>query len=1188
MKNNYTHSWKFWTCCILAFIQISTEAYASHAQGADLTYRCLGGNQYEVSLAFYRDCSGSPAPGSVSINVTSASCNQNFNATLFPIPGTGVDVTPICSSMTTVCNNGNQPGVQEWIYRGTINLPQACTDWTFSFSLCCRNNAISTINNPGGQNIYVESLLNNVNAPCNSSPTFSNRPIPFVCVGQNYCFNHGATDLDGDSLVYALLPPATGPNTFVSYIPPFSAAQPVASNPAMTFNTATGDICMTPTQLLVTVMAVRVEEWRNGILIGSVVRDIQLHTISCTNNLPYVDGINSTNTYSLTACAGSTINFNINSFDIDPGQNLTMTWNNAILGATFTTTNAPHPVATFNWTPTAANISNNPYCFTVTVSDDNCPFSGSQTYAFCILVTGFGLTITSTGTNCGASNGSASVVPIGGNAPYTYQWSPSGGNNASANGLPAGNYTVTVTDASGCVSTATTIVTQGPANANLQTTWNDIACFGGNTGNATVNANGGQQPYTYAWSNGGNTPTISNLVAGTYSVVVTTANGCTTTAFVTITQPASALTTNANVTMGIACFGGSSGVATVTAVGGIGPYVYSWNTNPAQTTATATQLAAATYSCVVTDAAGCTSLSSVTLTQPNALTATAISTAVSCNGGTNGSAIVNAAGGTGNYTYVWNTLPAQFTANAVGLGAGAYSCQVSDANGCSTQAAVVIIQPAPLSASLTNLVAVSCNGGNNGLATMTPTGGTAPYGYSWNTVPAQFNATATNLSAGSFTCTVTDANGCATIGTATILQPTAVVLSVSADDTVCPGQPVLISASALGGAGNYSYVWLPNLGNNSSYTVYPAGPTYYSVQATDANGCVSAMDSIFIDVFQFSPANLTVTGNTSICEGMPVSIAANVVGNTGPLVWTWSVPAWNGAGPHQVFPVVTTTYQVSVTNVCGVVVQGSATVVVHPLPQVVIAPVSAVACDEARVIFADNDPANIGSTYVWDFGDNTTGVGASTTHDYLQSGNYTVNIIITSPFGCVNTAITYATIQVHASPTASFTRSVSETSILEPTIAFVDQSVGAIGWNWDFGDSATSTQVSPTHTYAAIGTYQVRLVATALGGCTDTTELPITVNPEVTLYVPNAFTPNGDGKNDVFMAVGEEITEFQMTLYDRWGQLIFQSNSMQEGWDGKARGGSDTAQQDVYVWKITAVDFGGKKHQLTGHVSLLR
>lgn len=151
---------------------LSGKVHASHAMGADLTYQCLGGNTYRITLSFYRDCIGIAAPANVYINASSASCGASLGVTCYPIPGTGQEVTPICPSATSTCNGGVFTGIQEWVYEGIINLPSQCPDWVFSYNLCCRNAAITTIGSPGSNTFYIYATLNNTISPCNSSPTF--------------------------------------------------------------------------------------------------------------------------------------------------------------------------------------------------------------------------------------------------------------------------------------------------------------------------------------------------------------------------------------------------------------------------------------------------------------------------------------------------------------------------------------------------------------------------------------------------------------------------------------------------------------------------------------------------------------------------------------------------------------------------------------------------------------------------------------------------------------------------------------------------------------------------------------------------------------------------------------------------------------------------------------------------------
>lgn len=1256
-----------WICFIIAFIQSQNEAFASHAQSADLTYECLGGNQYRLTLSFYRDCAGTTAPNSVPINASSASCNQNLNITLNQVPGTGQDVTPICPTMTTQCTGGSNPGVQEYIYSGIINLPMQCTDWVFSFSLCCRNASIGTINNPSGENIYVESHLNNLNFPCNSSPVFSNPPIPFVCVGQPYCFNHGATDPDGDSLTYTLVAPATGPSTTVTYVSPYSPSQPIASSPAVSFNNLTGDICMTPTQIQVTVLAVLVQEWRAGVLVGSVVRDIQLRTIPCNNNNPYVDGINGTNQYSLTACAGSNISFNINTFDIDASQNVTITWNNAIAGATFTTSGGSRPVATFNWTPTAAQVSNTSYCFTITVSDNNCPYNGSQTYSFCITVTGLSLTTTATPANCGASNGTATATVSGGAGPYTYQWSPGGGNNSTATGLAAGNYNVLVTDAAGCSVTASVTVPVGQANSNLNITATNVSCNGGNNGSATANVSGGQQPYTYLWSNSSTAQTITNLTPGSYSLTVTNGAGCITTGSITITQPLFSLSASSSSTS-TTCFGSSNGTGTVVATGGTSPYSYIWSTSPLQTTQTATGLAAGNYNITVIDNNGCTAALTVTVNQPSPVSpSVAQITSPSCNGGSNGTATGSATGGSAPYVYSWNTLPSQngitannlsagnyilsvsdnngctgsipfsvtqplpvsvnfssianvscnggsngsATAGATGgtspysytwtisnqavnsatannLAAGNYNVTATDANGCTASNNVTINQPSPLTATMLSTTNVSCNGGNNGAATAAANGGTSPYTYSWNTVPAQVNNNANTLTAGNYTATITDQHGCTTTASVIISEPLPIVTSATGNATICPNQQTPVNASATGGNGNYNYYWQPSIGNGPSYTVSPAATTSYSVTAIDALGCTGNTATITVNVLQLSPQNLSVSAPISICQGSSAQISAMVTGVPQPVYFAWSPNIGTTGGPYAVAPSSSTTYVVTVTDNCANQVSASIPVTVNPLPIVTVTPQSGSGCDEVGFNFTDPNPGNSNATHQWSFGDGSYSFASPATHAFTLSGTYIVTLTVTSAQGCTDSSHAAYNVTVYTSPKAEFGTSASEVSILDPTVHFFDQSQNAIAWDWDFGDGNTSTLQDPFHTYAAKGTYTARLIAYSTGGCSDTTTEVISVNPETTIYIPNAFTPNGDGKNDVFTAEGIEITKFKMMIFDRWGEMIFASDDIEKGWDGRAKMGSGIAQEGVYVYKIRVTNFRGLDKEYTGHISLLK
>jgi len=1178
MKTTSTRNYLRLLLSILAFNFASTESYASHAQSADLTYTCLGGNQYQINLSFYRDCAGVAAPNTVNITISSATCGQNFNSTLNRIANTGNDVTPICANMLTVCSGGNNPGVQEWKYSGIINLPMQCVDWTFGFQLCCRNNAINTINNPGGEDIYVEAKLDNENFPCNSSPSFSNPPIPFVCAGQSYCFNHGATDIDGDSLVYTLIPPQTSPTTNVNYLPGYSATQPLQSSPLMTMNPLTGDICMTPTLIEVTVMAVKVEEFRNGVLVGSVIRDIQLRTIACSNDNPYLTGINGTGSFQLTACAGLPINFNIPSNDINANQNVTISWNNGIAGATFNTGTGQHPTGTFSWTPTTAQISNNSYCFTVTVSDDNCPFNGTQTFSFCITVTGFDVNITANNSNCGAANGNASASINGGNAPYNYNWS-SGSTQSFANGLLAGNYSLTVTDNAGCQITEPFTITNNGASGNLNLSMIPVSCFNGNNGAATANMNGGQQPYTYLWSNGSTNPTITGVSAGNYSVSVTTANGCTSTGTITVTAPAlplNATTTQTNIT----CNGLANGTATVNVSGGTAPYFYAWNNGG--TNNNQNNLGAGNYSVQIMDGEGCTITSLFNITQPAALVMDATTNQdITCNEFNNGSITVSAAGGTAPYNYLWNNAA---TGNSVSnLAAGNYSVTVTDNNGCTNTFATNITEPQPININLTS-TDITCNGAMNGTANVIVSGGTGNYSYNWNS--GQTIPNLNSLDNGNYTITVTDQNSCTATATATIIEPSPLVISVTGSGMICPGQIVPITVNAVGGNSNYTYHWSNGLGNAATQNVSPATATNYTVYVTDANGCTSPTLPINITVNDINLANISVNGTPFLCFGNSGSVLAQISGGSGVYTYQWNNGLPNGSGPHSIQPAASGYYTVTILDNCGNSRTESVFVNVEQLPIVTLTPQSIAECGNVNMNFI-NTANNTGNySYGWNFGDGNTGSGANVNHNYDATGNYTVTLTMTSNNGCVGTGSAIQTVVVYPVANANIDSDKTTTSIFAPEFRFYNTSVNSNSCFWNFGDGATSTQNNPIHQYENEGTYTVMLIAYNVNGCNDTTYQTVIVNPEFTFYIPNAFTPDGDGINDTFFGQGTNISEFNIMIFDRWGELLFTSDNLNAAWDGYYRG--TESKPDVYVYVVKLRDDMGAYHSYEGHVTLVK
>ncbi|HXB10894.1 MAG TPA: hypothetical protein VNZ45_02825, partial [Bacteroidia bacterium] len=387
--------------------------------------------------------------------------------------------------------------------------------------------------------------------------------------------------------------------------------------------------------------------------------------------------------------------------------------------------------------------------YTVATSDVNAAAGGGIVLVAIIPpLCGAALTLKDTMTNptCN-NNGIATDTPTGGTPPYTYLWSPGGNTNQTATGLSAGTYTVTVKDSVGCLSSATvTLTSNGPVVTAFNT--KSVKCNGGADGEDSSSVKGGTSPYSYSWTPSGGTNAVTNgLSAGTYTITVTDKNGCTSSASASVTQPAGM--TTSQVIVNNLCNGAANGKAVLSVSGGTGPYTYNWQPSGGSGSV-ATNLTAGTYTCTITDAGGCTTKDSATITQPPALKDTVTINPAVC-GSNNGSASATASGGTGGYKYKW-TPSGGTNASATGLSAGTYTITVTDANGCTKTTSVNISNIGGPSATSTK-INVACNGGLTGSATAIATGGTSPYTYSWSPSGGT-NATASGLSAGTYTCTV--------------------------------------------------------------------------------------------------------------------------------------------------------------------------------------------------------------------------------------------------------------------------------------------------------------------------------------------------------------------------------------------------------------------------------------------------
>ncbi|MBI3500470.1 MAG: PKD domain-containing protein [Bacteroidetes bacterium] len=779
----------------------------------------------------------------------------------------------------------------------------------------------------------------------------------------------------------------------------------------------------------------------------------------------------------------------------------------------------------------------------------------------------------------GASTGIAAVSASGGTAPYSYLWS-TGATTVFITGLSAGSYTVTTTDANGCSSTAT-VITIIPFPAVLSaTSQTNVLCFGGSNGSATDSAFGGTPGFTYLWSSGQTTSAIAGLSAGNYIATITDTNGCTKTDTIFITQPAVLLPNTSQTN--VSCFGGSNGTAAVAAAGGTPSYSYLWSNGA--TTSQITNLTSQIYSVTITDANGCTTTDTILITQPALLTSTVSQTNVSCNGGSDGTAAANASGGTSPYSYLWSN--GQTTSSATNLSAGNYFVTITDTNGCVTIDSAFITQPPVLSA-VTNSAPDTCLQGN-GTATVSVSGGTPSYSYLWNN--GQTDSTATGLLPGNYSVTITDANGCTFSTTVTVNYTGSAVANAGPDASICFG-----SSASLNASGGISYTWSPVNGlsnpNISNPTANPTVTTIYIVTVTASNGC-AALDTVAVTVNPLPTAN--AGADATICFSDSTTLNAS-----GGSAYVWSpASGLNNANISNpaASPSSATNYTVTVTDANGCTNTDDITVTVNPLAVVSLnySIIDGCAVPASVTFMASSD---IGVTYLWDFGDSTTASGDTVVHIYTTSGTYYATVTVITADGCSTIVVANPPITIYPHPVADFTTSpsVNPMTIFHNTIDFSNQSSGATSYYWAFGDGGNSNNTDPQHTYATIGDYVITLIATNQYGCTDTFRMKTTAEGDI--IFPNAFTPNPNGPNgggyswynldnDVFFPYAAYVEDFNMQIFDRWGELIFETKDIKIGWDGYYRG--KLCQQDVYVWKASVKFIDGRTLTKAGDVTLLR
>lgn len=1130
---------------------LSQKAEASHALGAEITYECLGGDQYLIRLVFYRDCGGISAPTAPSISINSSCGNQNLGMTLQPptppFPPFDQYLAPYelpvyCAPSN--CSNGGSPGIQEYVYEATVTLPP-CADWTMSYDLCCRSADINTISAPGSQDIYVNAFLNNVAAPCNSSPQFDVPARGFLCLNEDNTILATAYDPDGDMLVYSLYTPLDNPGNPVNYTGGYNPNNPL-NNSNFNFNNGVIDVHPT-TNGQITVLGVLVQEYRNGVLIGSVVRDMQIRVI---NNCPQnpgnnfdidQDGVFDSDTIVL--CADNPVQLDVYLDNTLPNLNYTIVAENAsdFAGATFVNTADPSApggvVGQFVWTPSAADIGTNQVLI-FTAFDDNCPVVGFANFTYEFIITGLELDvdIDTVAISCTDSVQMNTIVSNG-TPPYTYEWNT--GSTSPSLWVTAGQYVVTVTDSEGCTGNDTIDVFYiddpvsvfDPENACVDSS---VSFVDQSYSNYPV----GFPPITiidWAWDFGDGSPPLTGVQnpshtftsSGSYDVQLIATNdlGCVDTSTQTVwANPAPDVQFSfENVCADtLFTFTDQSTIDTGQIV------TWGWDFGdgslPVQTQNTTHQFATGYYNVtlVAVSDSGCPSL----LTQEVhsfALPVADFSPTDVCIGNVSAFTDLTALSEGNVEGWQWN-----FGDNPAGtsvLQNPVYTYQdtgtfdvtlitTTDSLCRDTVTQQVTVHPSPVAGFFNDTVCAELEINFTDTSSVMPSGNIVAWDwYFGNGTSDLQNPTNVYGIGGQYTVSLTVETdlGCIDTMSQNVIvypKPNAAFSTFAA----CLEDENTFTDQSNVATGSQVVAWDWDFDDPAGGTSTDQSPVYtfdasgvYDVQliAETDNGCLDTVvnptqvfdlpipDFSFNDVCSYDAA--VYINNSSIPAG---SITT----------YEWDFGNGEYASVEQPVGVEYDTagfYDVELITISnnGCTDTIEQTIEIYPVPTAMFTFDSV--CYPLATPFTDLSTvggAYAVDTWVWKFGDGTIpNTTQNPTHAYTEWGDYNVQLTVTTNSGCIADT-TLGPVRVYPKPDADFSDALA--NCLGDTTTFLDESTlenfpfdEIVAWNWDFADGASSSATDTLHLFLDDGFYNVALAVETNNGCQDTTVIPVEIYP---------------------------------------------------------------------------------------------
>jgi subtilisin-like proprotein convertase family protein len=714
-----------------------------------------------------------------------------------------------------------------------------------------------------------------------------------------------------------------------------------------------------------------------------------------------------------------------------------------------------------------------------------------------------------TDVNCnGGTDGAIDITVAGGTAPYTFLWS-NGATTEDLTGIAAGSYTGTITDANGCTAVGGPLTINEPtAIAPTVDAVVDASCNGGMDGSISISVAGGTAPYTFSWSNSATTEDLTALMAGNYTGTITDANGCSVVAGpITVGEP-TAIAPTVDAVVDASCNGGMDGSISISVAGGTAPYTFSWSNSA--TTEDLTALMAGNYTGTITDANGCSVVAGpITVGEPTAIAPTVDAVVdASCNGGMDGSISISVAGGTAPYTFSWSNSAT--TEDLTALMAGNYTGTITDANGCSVVAGPITVgEPTAIAPTVDAVTDANC-GASDGAINISVSGGTAPYTFLWSNGATTEDLT--GIAAGSYTGTITDANGCSVVaGPIAVGNITTLAGTITATDPLCNGAATgAIDLNVTGGTAPYTFAW-SNSATTEDLTGLIAGA--YSVTITDANSCVITESTTIQEPTAIA---IAVDATTDVsCNGdADGSIDISVSGGTGAYTFSWS----NSATTEDLTGLTVGSYTGTITDANGCTAVGGPIAINEPTA-------IAIAVDATTDVSCNGDADGSidisvsGGTGAYTF----SWSNSSTTEDLtaLAAGAYTGTITDANGCEAVGGPITIN------EPTA-LTLVVTDNGNGTATAATTG-GTAPYSYNWSTG-STDST---------ATGTGTLSVTVTDANGCTALDSVTIVVGVEnIALENSISLFPNPTVDQTTISFDLNEASDVELQLFTVTGQMI--------------------------------------------------